>query len=343
MTSRMERKKEERRENILNTAETLIAEQGYISMTMDQVAEEADAAKGTLYLYFKNKSDLCAAVYARINKQLNVLFKEKMDSYNTGSEKILSIGTTLIEFSHKNPQKWKATSELKQMKFRDQDGPNFQGLIKEINKTIQMLADAYRQGKVEGTIRQDIDPVTTAIYSRMAISSAFTPTSEQKLLLEINNISPEHYLSVSWNLINRSTHVKPSIREESEVPVNKRRTPEEIGKEIKEIVDSMELSTENAPEIVNAWKIITEITMGNTKYHILNSSEDCVRFRVTECPILNSFKETDAPKIELANGCKNYSAAVVETLNPKYSYRFTKMICDYDECCEGIIELKKAD
>jgi AcrR family transcriptional regulator len=341
MSSRMERKKEERKDTILNAAESLITEHGYKSMTMDQVAGKADVAKGTLYLYFKNKGTLCAAVNARINKELNGFIKEKMDHYHSGSEKILASGAAVIDFSHKKPLKWKASTELYQMKYQDQDDPNVQESIQQANKTVQMLAAAYLQGKKEGSILTDIDPVATAIYNRMAISNAFTPTSEQKLLLELNDISQEHYLSVSWNLINRSTHVKSSIREESEVPIQERRTPEEIGKEIKEIVESMELPTENALDIFNAWKIFCEITMGNVKYEILESDEDHVLFQVTDCPIFNSIQESDAPKYELAEGCRNFSAVVVEKLNPKYNQKFKKMKCDGEDCCEGLIELKK--
>lgn len=342
MNGRMERKKKERRETILNTAEFLIAKEGFKSMTMDEVALKADVAKGTLYLYFKNKSTLCAAVNARINKQLNEFIKEKMDLYQTGSERILASGTAVIEFSQQNPQKWKAGTELLQLKYKDMEDPNVQESLNEANKIVHLLADAYQQGINEGTIYSDLDPVSTAIYNRMAINNVFTPTSEQKSLLELNKISQDHYLSISWNLINRSIHVKSSIREETEIPAKDRRSNEDIAKEIKGIVDSLGLPSEEILDICNAWELISKITMGNFKYKILKSNDDYVLFQVTDCPILNSIKDTDVPSSDLADGCRNYSLTMVQTLNPKYTQYFTKMKCDGDECCEGIVELKKA-
>ncbi|MBU4536172.1 MAG: hypothetical protein KKF16_10275 [Euryarchaeota archaeon] len=106
----------------------------------------------------------------------------------------------------RNSQKWKAITELYQMKVQDPEDPNVQEFLQVTNEMVQMMAEAYRQGIKEGTIPEDLDPVTTAIYNRMAWGNAFTPTTEQKMLLKQNKISPEHYLNVASTLIVRSTH-----------------------------------------------------------------------------------------------------------------------------------------
>lgn len=94
----MERKKEEKRKSMLDAAEKIVAEKGMEKMTMDQVAKEADVAKGTLYLYFKNKESLLAAINAKLNKEANECMKEKMDLYETGSEKVRAMGQAPVEF-----------------------------------------------------------------------------------------------------------------------------------------------------------------------------------------------------------------------------------------------------
>jgi AcrR family transcriptional regulator len=343
MGSRMERKKEEKRAAILDAAEILIANQGLESMTMDQVANEADVAKGTLYLYFKNKDTLFAAVNARILKLLNENIKKQMSMHSNGSEKVVALESALIGFSIQNPQKWKAGTELYQMKFDDQEDPNVQDSLNEANKSIQMMAEAYRQGIKEGTILSDIDPVTTAIFNRMTLINAFTPTSEQKKLLEMNNISHEHYLSVSWNLTNRSTHIKPSIREESEKSVTEHRAMEDITKEIKGMIDSMNLSGENAIEIVESWTILVKILMGNPVFTSVERSKEKVVNHITSCPVqIDDVKDINATKNSI-EGCQRYCKIVVETLNPKYTQKFTKRICAGDDYCESIVELMESE
>ncbi len=56
--SRREREKLNRRNEILEAARKVFAEKGYETATVDDVANAAELSKGTIYLYFKSKSDL---------------------------------------------------------------------------------------------------------------------------------------------------------------------------------------------------------------------------------------------------------------------------------------------
>jgi AcrR family transcriptional regulator len=205
MSSRMQRKKEEKNKGILDAAEKLVAEKGMDYMTMKIVAKKADVATGTLYLYFKNKGSLLAAINARINNELNIYLKEKLDLYQTGIGKVMIMGQATIEFCMLNPQKWKAITELYQMKIKDPEDPHVQEFLAATEEMVHMMADSYKQGIKEGSIREDLDPITTSIYNRMAWSNAFTPTTEQIMLLKRNKISQEQYLKVAGDLIARST------------------------------------------------------------------------------------------------------------------------------------------
>lgn len=336
MAKRLIIKKNKKRKAILDAAELIIAQKGFRAMTMDDVAKRADVAKGTLYLYFNNKDSLSAAVSARINKELNKLIEEKINHHKTGTEKIVSSGTAVVEFSIKNKEKWKVATELYQIKFKDPQDPNVIELLNEVNKMIHMMSDAYKQGKEEGTIRKDLEPVSTAIFARMAFTNAFTPTSEQKMLLNLNNIDKEQYLSTAWGLINRSTHITPSIR------VDEKANDEffdKSGKEMKKIAESMGLKARNAKEIFNAWETVTQIIMGKAEYKIKKSDDDCFIVHITSCPILNS--EEVSETINSPENCSKYCASVIENLNPKYTQRFTEKICNGEPYCESIIELKK--
>lgn len=57
--------KERKRQRLLDAATELFTNQGYRKTSMDEVARESGVAKGTLYLYFKNKSDLLIHCIAR--------------------------------------------------------------------------------------------------------------------------------------------------------------------------------------------------------------------------------------------------------------------------------------
>lgn len=76
IADRKEREKERRRGEITDAAEKLIFSRGYENVTMDNIARETELARGTLYLYFKNKDDIYIAIAIRGSKILNKMFRE---------------------------------------------------------------------------------------------------------------------------------------------------------------------------------------------------------------------------------------------------------------------------
>lgn len=335
----MEEKKEKKKKAMMEAAGKIIAKSGFRDMTMDQVSKEADVAKGTLYLYFKNRDSLCAAVNARLNKELNDVIREKMENFQTGSEKVVAAGTAVIDFSIKNPQKWNVISELHQMEFEDSKDLNVLRFMREADNMVQMLAEAYGQGIKEGTIREDLDPVATAIFNRMAFSNVINLTTEQKMLLELNNINQEQYLDISWNLMNRSTHIKPSLRIDSREPYENGELLNEMAKEMKSISDSLGLQARNALEITNSFESVINIMVGKFEYEIITATKDHVISHINKCPILSS-SEMNIPLEVNSDICPKYCARFVKTLNSDYTCKFTKKLCDNDPYCELILELE---
>ena len=60
MTTRRERKKRETREKIFNSAIKLFKEHGFEGTTIDMISEEADVARGTIFLHFTSKEAILA-------------------------------------------------------------------------------------------------------------------------------------------------------------------------------------------------------------------------------------------------------------------------------------------
>ena len=75
---RKEREKEQRRNEIVDAAEKLFFEKGYEGVSMDDVARDAELAKGTLYLYFKNFQIFLNKTFRKESSFL-VIMKSSMD------------------------------------------------------------------------------------------------------------------------------------------------------------------------------------------------------------------------------------------------------------------------
>jgi AcrR family transcriptional regulator len=65
MSGLRERQKEKRYQSIINAAITLIGAKGYSATSIEEIAERAEVAVGTVYNYFHTKADIIVELYKR--------------------------------------------------------------------------------------------------------------------------------------------------------------------------------------------------------------------------------------------------------------------------------------
>lgn len=81
--SKVEEKKQMKRENLLAAAYTLFIKKGFVDTSINDIVEYAGVAKGTFYLYFKDKWDINEQV---IIEKSRLLFDEAI--INTNDKRI---------------------------------------------------------------------------------------------------------------------------------------------------------------------------------------------------------------------------------------------------------------
>lgn len=99
---RRQREKQLRKDHILDTARTLLFKKGINATTMNQIARNAELSVGTLYLYFKNKEDIYAALQ---EEGLDVLFENisAVEATNLSpQEKLEKMALTYLDFSEQH-------------------------------------------------------------------------------------------------------------------------------------------------------------------------------------------------------------------------------------------------
>ncbi|MBL0713662.1 MAG: TetR/AcrR family transcriptional regulator [Desulfosarcina sp.] len=95
---RRAREKARRRQQIMIAARRVLIEKGYRNATMDNVAREAELSAGTLYLYFKSKEDLYAALSVRILQYILIRMEHITKKENGSSEERLeSLKNALLD------------------------------------------------------------------------------------------------------------------------------------------------------------------------------------------------------------------------------------------------------
>ena len=164
---RKAREKKRRRNQIIDAAEAIIFSKGLEQATMDEIAEEAELSKGTLYLYFKNKNELYLAITARGSDILNARFAKVFAGGHdhTGIELIRLIGETYLSFVSENPDYFKAfmyyesqsdVQELQQSEYAQTCEENRREALNFIIRALQI-------GMQDGTVDDSYDPKELAV------------------------------------------------------------------------------------------------------------------------------------------------------------------------------------
>ena len=164
IAERRQREKERRRNDIIDAAERVFFSNGLENATMDDVAEQAELSKGTLYIYFESKEDLYLAITKRGLDILTSMFEKASAKASLGIEKIYAIGQAYRDFSKKHTDYFKAMAyfDLRIKEISD-ESPNAKLSIEQGAKVLTICAEAIQFGIEDGTIRSDIDPRKAAI------------------------------------------------------------------------------------------------------------------------------------------------------------------------------------
>src|SRR5580692_12718665 len=77
-----------RHQGVVEAARRIFARVGYPAANVEEIAKEAGMAKGTIYLYFKSKEEVFAAVLARDLERLTDQTIEGMSAAKTFAERL---------------------------------------------------------------------------------------------------------------------------------------------------------------------------------------------------------------------------------------------------------------
>lgn len=150
--SRMERKKEETRQRIVQTAMTLFKQNGVAETTMEEIAAAADIAKGTLYHYFPSKEFI---IHAFMQSSFEVKFAERTQRMREISDtrgRMKMIFRELVEGVQAQDQIFDRYMIFRIQEMISLDQPE------EIKSGLYRLGEVIIQlGMESGELRKDVD------------------------------------------------------------------------------------------------------------------------------------------------------------------------------------------
>ena len=178
ISERKQREKEQRRMDIILAAEKVFFSKGIHIASMVDVADEAELSKGTVYLYFKNREELIAAVFHRGMDVLQKMMVDAALKCSRAIDKIRVLGKVYLDFAKRYPDHFALMLEKELHKLDAGEAkPEAEACMQSGIQLLTMLKMIVVEGVQEGSIRQDIDPSRLAfivwgqIHGVIAIAS----------------------------------------------------------------------------------------------------------------------------------------------------------------------------
>ncbi|MBN1531778.1 MAG: TetR/AcrR family transcriptional regulator [Spirochaetes bacterium] len=102
-TNRLEKKKKLKQQQMIDMAERLFIQHGFENTTMDMIAEETGYTVRSLYLYFRDRDDIFAAVTLRALDVLLDKMKHSVGGKTTGYERLMAIADAYFTYFRDYP------------------------------------------------------------------------------------------------------------------------------------------------------------------------------------------------------------------------------------------------
>lgn len=191
------------KENILLAAEKLFLEKGVASTTIDDISKLSEYSRRTIYVYYESKEDILYHIILKgltaLKDDLVVVLKQQKDFI----KQYWAICNAMEKYQANSPQ---SANSINQMKSSDIDFNSIPQVILQIfelgTDINNLLADYVEQGKKQGIVRSDIEPMKTVYVMWGSITSLLSLVQNKGEFLEKEfSASKESFLEYGYKQI----------------------------------------------------------------------------------------------------------------------------------------------
>jgi len=162
---------------ILDAARRVVAQYGFQGVTLDRVAEEANIAKGTIYLYFQNKEELLKAAIEQGIKDFTSQLRAEVAEAITPIEKLQRLIEASLELSDTHRDFFKMLLLERNFLAASPHHPEAAHMLDLYLSHIRFIEDLIEEGVRTGVLR----PHNTEV-SAFALNEAMRGSFQQRAL-----------------------------------------------------------------------------------------------------------------------------------------------------------------
>ncbi|MEM9196019.1 MAG: TetR/AcrR family transcriptional regulator [Myxococcota bacterium] len=162
VAERRERERAERRAAILQAAGRVLDADGFDGMTMDTVASAAELSKGTLYLYFRSREALIAAIGEQRLRGMAESLRRRLPEAINGLDGVRIILETYANHFSRSHCRF-ALGWISSNAADDDSLPSFVAYRERLGTIVAMVIATIERGRRDETIRSEVDPKMAAM------------------------------------------------------------------------------------------------------------------------------------------------------------------------------------
>jgi len=165
MTKVMTEKQKKKWMAIIEAAIEIFSEKGFHNTKIVEVAQKAEVADGTVYLYFKNKDDLLITAFQYLFKNRLEFIKKKLDEISDPLERLHNFFKLHIDYYENFPHELRfSIIELRQSPEFYQKFPDFLPMKGYIDFIKQLCTACAEAGEIKHV---NMDILATMLYGIM--------------------------------------------------------------------------------------------------------------------------------------------------------------------------------
>ena len=200
---RKTREYEARRELILRAAKATFAAKGQAAATIDDVAQRAEVAKGTIYRYFKSKEDLFHVLVEDGLARLAQRFRAAIDPGLPADENLRRLTQAYLDFYREEPDYfWICYFGGA----RDADGSHSptEGMRTAGSACIGQVAEVIGHGIASGVFNAALDPMEAAVLTWSASSGIIFVCERDLGPIKVTHYQADQLLRTNTELMIRA-------------------------------------------------------------------------------------------------------------------------------------------
>jgi TetR/AcrR family transcriptional regulator len=150
---RREQERMRRRQDILAAARAVFAQDGFRRATMDAIAQRAEIAKGTVYLYFASKQAVLAELVLQALVDLAARLQTASDRCSVlhPDHRLRAMADAYLVFGQQAPDTFRLLNAFDRGDFQDGVSPERrEQILIESNRTLDLVSQAIADGMALG-------------------------------------------------------------------------------------------------------------------------------------------------------------------------------------------------